>query len=131
VTLKLLLDTNALLWAVRQPEKLTGPARNALLDIDNQLVVPASCAWELATKHRLGKLPEAQPVISDYDNVLARLRAASLPITHSHMLLAGSLDWVHRDPFDRLVAAVALLENFWIVSGDAVFDTYPGLKRLG
>jgi len=122
---RLLLDTNAFLWSVRQPDKLSATALTLLRDSSNQLLVPAVVPWELAIKHRLGKLPEAAPVIADYAATLVRLGATSLPITHTHTLFAGGLDWAHGDPFDRLLAAISVLEAVPLVSADTVFGSAP------
>ena len=128
--MRLLLDTNAFLWAVREPAKLSAPAAELITSLDNELVVPALVPWELAIKYRSGKLPEAEPIVADYAAVLLRLGASSLPITHSHTLHAGLLSWEHRDPFDRLLAAVAVIEGLPVVSKDAVFDELPDLRRI-
>ncbi len=128
--MRLLLDTNAFLWAIREPSKLSARAGDALVDRGNKLIVPALVPWELAIKHRLGRLPEAGPVIADYAAVLLRLGATSLPVTHTHTLQAGLLDWDHRDPFDRLLAATAIMEGLPIVSKDQVFDDLPDVTRI-
>jgi len=127
---RLLLDTNAFLWAVRDPAKLSPRATESIASRANELIVPALVAWELAIKYRSGKLPEAEPVVTDYSAVLRRLGASSLPITHAHTLQAGLLGWEHRDPFDRLLAAIAILEGLPVVSKDAVFDERPDVRRL-
>jgi len=128
--MRLLLDTNAFLWAVRKPARLSTRARLALEDRGNDLIVPALVPWELAIKYRLGKLPEAGPVVADYAGTLIGLGARSLPMTHAHTLRAGLLDWDHRDPFDRLLAATAVVEGLPVVSKDAVFDQLPDLQRI-
>jgi PIN domain nuclease of toxin-antitoxin system len=130
VTVRLLLDTHAFLWAVRAPAKLSSPATEAISSRDNELIVPASVAWELAIKYRLGKLPEAEPIVTDYAAVLLRLGAASWPITHAHTLQAGLLSWQYRDPFDRLLAAIAIREGIALVSKDSVFDELPDVRRI-
>ena len=84
---------------------------------------------EVATKVRLGKLPEAEKLVTStaWLAALRRLRAEELAITTAHSLAAGSLDWPHRDPFDRLLAAQAILEQVPLVSIDPVFSTLPQL----
>ncbi len=109
--MRVILDTHAFLWAVREPSKLSPLASDVLTDRANELIVPAVVPWELSIKYHSGKLPEAEPVVTDYASVLLRLGAASLPIQHSHTLNAGLLTWSHRDPFDRLLAAIAILEG--------------------
>ena len=116
MTERLLLDTHTFLWAVREPAKLSQHAADLIADRGNDVLVPAMVAWELAIKYRSGKLPEAGPVVADYASVLVRLGASSLPNTHTHMLNAGLMDWAHRDPFDRLLAAIAINEGLPLVS---------------
>ena len=128
--MRLLLDTNAFLWAVREPAKLSPLATDLIASRDNELIVPALVAWELAIKYRAGKLPEAEPIVTDYAAVLRRLGALSEPITHTHTLQAGLLSWQHRDPFDRLLAATAIVEGLPVVSKDAVFDELSDVRRL-
>jgi len=127
---RLLLDTHTFLWAVREPAKLSRRASDLLTDRDNELVVPSLVAWELAIKYHAGKLPEAEPVITDYAATLLRLGAATLAMTHTHMLHAGALSWAHRDPFDRLLAATAIIEGWPVVSCDAIFDAVADVRRL-
>ncbi|HET8957188.1 MAG TPA: type II toxin-antitoxin system VapC family toxin [Microcella sp.] len=122
MTRALLLDTHVLLWALAQPRKLSPSARSLLSDRSIDLVVSAASAWEIATKHRIGKLPGAAGVIGDLDRHLDRLGAQHLSITTAHALTAGLLDWDHRDPFDRMLAAQARLEQLSLMTIDPVFD---------
>jgi PIN domain nuclease of toxin-antitoxin system len=128
--MRLLLDTHTFLWAIREPSKLSVTAKTLLTDLNNELIVSSLMPWELAIKYRAGKLPAAEPVITDYGTTLLRLGASSLPISHSHTLQAGLMAWPHRDPFDRLLAATAITEGLPLVSQDAVFDQLPDLRRL-
>jgi len=128
--MRVLLDTNAFLWAVRQPDKLSRAAEEVLCTRDNELIVSAVVPWELAIKYQSGKLPQAAPIITDYAAVLIRLGASSSPVTHTHTLHAGLLEWSHRDPFDRLLAATAIIEGLPIVSADAIFDQLPDVRRI-
>lgn len=125
-----LLDTHVLLWSLAQPEALSSEARAVIQDRSQQLYVSAASAWEIATKRRLGKLPQADALVAGYERNLERLTAYELPVTSSHALLAGQLDWSHRDPFDRMVAAQAMLEGFTLVTKDAAFTTLPGVRTL-
>lgn len=121
----LLLDTNALLWYLLQPALLSGPARQAI-QAATSLAVSAGTVWELATKHRIGKLPEAGPLVAY--GLLAALAAqaiAVLPITGPDAERAGSHPAAHRDPFDRMIAAQAILRGLSVVSSD------PQLAVLG
>jgi PIN domain nuclease of toxin-antitoxin system len=125
-----LLDTHALLWALAEPDRLGAQARSALQDPASSVYVSAVSAWEIATKHRLGKLPQAEVLVSGFDRHRRRLGADELNITAEHSLLAGSLDWSHRDPFDRMLAAQSLVESLTIITGDGIFADFTGVRTL-
>lgn len=126
----LLLDTHAVIWAINEPAKLSEQARNLIADPSHSLAVSAASAWEIATKHRLGKLPQAESWIPHFEQQVARLGATTLPICVTHTLRAGSLEWAHRDPFDRMIAAQAQAENLTLVSRDHVFHSLPQLLTV-
>lgn len=116
--MKLLLDTHAFLWAAMQPAELSPRVRGLFEDPANGLVVSAASAWEIATKFRLGKLAGAKVIVNDFDDVVRRLGAAVLAISHTHALVAGSYPQSHRDPVDRMLAAQAQVEELPLVSKD-------------
>ena len=116
--MKALIDTHVLLWALMEPERLSSAANEILSDPSMTLVVSSASAWEIATKHRLGRFDSAESVIHGYDAHLERLGAEHLPIRADHAILAGSLNGEHRDPFDRMLAAQSLIETIPIVTGD-------------
>ncbi len=120
--LRLLLDTHALVWWWTDDRRLTPAARAAIADPANTVLVSAASAWELATKHRLGKWDAAGPLVEGFDALLRRSRFAPLPITATEARLAGGMDWAHRDPFDRMLLAQARDQGMALVSGDAVFQ---------
>lgn len=109
--MRLLLDTHALVWWWTDDKRLPAVARSAIASSDNAVLVSAASAWEIATKHRLGKWPEVAALLEGFDTSLRRSRFTSLPITHKHARLAGTLDGEHRDPFDRMLLAQARLEE--------------------
>lgn len=125
-----LLDTHALLWSLAEPKRLSRKARSLVADPQTEIVVSAASAWEIATKHRLGKLPQAASLILSYREQLGRLCAHELPVTSWHALTAGSLSWGHRDPFDRMLAAQSVLESLPLVSADTAFDDCAGVRRI-
>ena len=127
--LNLLLDTAALLFITREPDRVTTTARAALDDSDSTLWISAASAWEIATKHRLGRLPQAQPLVEDWFGQLDRFRFQQLDVSHQHALRAGSYDVGHGDPFDRVIAAQAELESMTLVANDRHFDLFP-VNRL-
>ncbi|MGQ9553151.1 MAG: type II toxin-antitoxin system VapC family toxin [Anaerolineae bacterium] len=122
--MRLLLDTHALLWALMEPEKLSAQARALIEEPANTLLVSAASAWEIANKHRLGRLPEAEAVVRGFRRHLAVLQVIELPISIEHALLAGSLPGEHRDPFNRMLAAQALIEGVPLLTIDPIFTTF-------
>ena len=128
--MKLLLDTHAFVWALRRPERLPESLVAIIRNRAYDLVVSAITPFELATKHRIGKLPEVAPMLLAYPDFLERLGARELPITSHHALVAGQLEWDHRDPFDRLLAAQSITESMLLVTSDAVFRSIGGVRTL-
>ena len=125
-----LLDTHALLWALTDPTRLGSEARRLITAQSSTLVVSAATAWEIGPKQRLGKLPQADVLVGGYQRHLNRLGAIRLPITEEHALFAGGLDWTHRDPFDRMLAAQAMLESLTLLTDDAELTNLPGLSTV-
>jgi PIN domain nuclease of toxin-antitoxin system len=121
---RLLLDTHALLWWLFDDARLTTSARLAIADPDTDVLVSAASAWEIATKHRLGKLPEAEDVAARLPAYLRKARFRRLGIGVDHALAAGALPGPHRDPFDRMLMAQAHIEDIPIVTNDPVFTDY-------
>ena len=127
--MRLLLDTHALLWWLGGDTALPIAAREAISDPDNEVFVSAASAWEVATKHRLGKLPGAGPLAVDFAREVETQGFLPLPISLSHGQDAGRLATAHRDPFDRMLAAQALAEKMVLVSNETVFDA-AGVVRV-
>jgi PIN domain nuclease of toxin-antitoxin system len=127
--MRLLLDTHTLLWAFNGSSSLSTRARRVIEDGSNEILVSAVSAWEIATKVRLGKLPTADELISDFFFYLKQLGVDPLPISMEHALRAGRLAGEHRDPFDRMLIAQAQAEDIPIISNDRIFDEYH-LQRI-
>lgn len=128
--MRLLLDTHALLWTLSEPERIPEATLDAIRDPANELLVSAASAWEIATKHRLGKLDGAQAVVLGYADHLARLGATELAMTGHHAMTAGTLTWEHRDPFDRMIVAQAMIESVPVVTADRALAAFPGIRAL-
>jgi len=126
---RLLLDTHALIWWLAGDEALATRARDAIAADGADVFVSVASAWELATKHRTGRLPGLDAVMRDFAGVLAGQGFVPLPITLRHGEVAGGLPGPHRDPFDRMLMAQAMIEDLWLVSNEAPFDAY-GVRRL-
>jgi len=84
---------------------------------------------ELATKLRIGKLPQVQPLVADFAQLCAADGFELLPFRHEHALRGGLVPGEHRDPFDRMLAGQALVEDLTLVSPDTAFDAL-GARRL-
>lgn len=126
--MKLLLDTQILLWAAGQPDRLSAAARKLLNNPRNELLFSAASLWEIAIKSSLGR--------KDFSVEPRLLRRglldngyAELPVTSEHAVGIDALPPVHKDPFDRLLLAQALGEGVTLVTGDALLARYPGPVR--
>lgn len=123
--MRLLLDTHALLWWWNDDAQLTIAARAAIADENNGVFVSAASAWEIATKQRIGKLPTWAMPSGGFDALVAADGFHPLPVAAAHAWHAGALAWSHRDPFDRVLAAQAMLERMTLLSRDPVFAEIP------
>ncbi|MCZ4518022.1 type II toxin-antitoxin system VapC family toxin [Rhodococcus ruber] len=112
-----LLDTNALLWLVTDPDRMSDAVRTTLADQGNELVVSAASAWEIAIKTRIGRL-DGETLLSTWAETLAAMNATDLAIDSADASAAGRLDWNHNDPFDRMIVAQALRRRLTIVTSD-------------
>ena len=127
--MRTLLDTHAFLWWISDSRRLSAPARRAIEDDANTIFVSAASAWEITTKHRIGKLARAEAVALDVTGTIAGQGFEELAITVDDAARAGRLPGLHRDPFDRVLIAQALARDMAIVSVDRAFDGY-GVRRL-
>lgn len=128
--MRFLLDTHVFLWLLGEPERVAASVRDTLADRRNEILVSAASALEVATKVRLGKLDAARPLVAAWPERLRELDADELPVTSAHAVLAGTMTWDHRDPFDRLLVAQALIENVALVTADRALLLLPGLRTL-
>lgn len=119
-----LLDTHVLLWWFTNDERLSATAREIIANQSNDIHVSAASAWEIATKTRLGKLSDVPEAVEKFGELAIAQGFTHLPITHRHGLLAGGFDAVHRDPFDRMLAAQSQLEGLPLVSRDRAFAEF-------
>ena len=125
--MKILLDTNVVLWWFADTPNLPDHIQALIDDPANTILVSAASAWEICTKVRIGKLPSGQPLCEDFGGYLQRNHFEPLPITVDHGRLAGRLEGAHKDPFDRMLAAQALIEDVTIITNDAAFVAF-GVK---
>jgi PIN domain nuclease of toxin-antitoxin system len=122
--MKLLLDTHTLLWWWTDDPQLPDSARALTADEGNEVLASAASAWEIATKHRLGTLPEAGDAIPRFNELVAADGFLHLPVNYLHSLRAGAYAIDHRDPFDRVLAAQSELESASLVTRDPAFTAF-------
>jgi PIN domain nuclease of toxin-antitoxin system len=121
---RLLLDTHAFLWWVSDHASMSGPARAAIADADNEVLLSAASCWEMAIKTSLGKLTLSESLERFIPAQLAMNRFQLLPIDLRHTLRVAGLPWHHRDPFDRLLVAQCQHESLTLLSADATLARY-------
>lgn len=126
--MRLLLDTHALLWFLKDDPQLSVAAKSLILDPANHKVVSVASCWEIAIKAAIGKLTLAEPCGVLLSRELPRNGFDLLAIELHHATHVELLPDHHKDPFDRLLAAQSLLEAVPLVSADAQFDAY-GVNR--
>jgi PIN domain nuclease of toxin-antitoxin system len=112
-----LLDTNAVLRLASQPDRIAPAALDALADQANELIVSAASAWEMAIKTRIGRL-DGGPLLSAWDETLRAMNATNLAIDSTDAIIAGRLNWAHKDPFDRMLVAQAVRRGLTIATSD-------------
>lgn len=122
--MKILLDTHTLLWWWTDDPQLPEVPRALMADPANELLVSSVSAWEVSTKYRLGKLPEAKEIAENFAALVESSQMTPLPITIEHALRAGALERYHRDPFDRMLIAQSQVERVAVVTKDAAFADY-------
>jgi PIN domain nuclease of toxin-antitoxin system len=122
---RLLLDTSSFLWLIGGAAELSRTARQAFADPANEVYLSAASAWEIAIKYRLGKLPLPAPP----DEFVPTQRAAHgidrLDIDETASLHVAKLPELHRDPFDRMLVAQALVEGLVLLTSDPAIRQYP------
>jgi len=123
--MKLLLDTHVLFWSLVDHEKMPAHFRRLLAEGDHSYRVSVVTGWEIATKVRIGKWPEASVLLPGLTEKVQEARFDIEPLTLAQAERAGSLTGDHKDPFDRLLAAQAANEGLTLVTADAK------LKALG
>jgi len=119
-----LLDTHVLLWWLFDDSRMSDMASGVLADPGNEILVSAASAWEISTKYRLGRLPDAAVLVQDMPGWLQRAGFRELGISVEHAQRAGLLPPPHRDPFDRMLAAQSLIESLPLLSRDPLFRSF-------
>ena len=126
--MKLLLDTHLLLWAAGQPDRLSRQARNLISNPRNELLFSVASLWEVSIKNGLGRTDfRADPRL--LRRGLLDNGYGELPILSDHVVALDSLPELHKDPFDRILLAQALVEGVMLLTADSLLSQYPGPIR--
>lgn len=123
--MRFLLDTMTIIYLVQEPVAVPALAGAALEDSSNELFISLVSAWEMQIKVGVSKLKLGQPVVQTISTEATDRRTTLLPITLAHIDQLSHLPSHHRDPFDRLLIAQALVENLIIVTSDQHIQRYP------
>lgn len=122
--MRVLLDTHVLLWWLYDASRLRPETRELFHSVANELLWSAGSTWELAIKSQLGKLRLGEPLQDFITRVLPAQSLVALPIHHVHAARVAELPPIHRDPFDRLLVAQAVVEGVPLVTADAQLKAY-------
>lgn len=123
MTVRALLDTHIWLWMLTEPARL-GEARSAIEDPDSSLFLSAASSWEIAIKYNLGRLPLPEPPERYVPERIRSSAVTAMPVEHAHALAVAALPDHHRDPFDRILIAQAIVEGMPIVTADRAMADY-------
>lgn len=123
--MKLLLDTHIFIWWDSEPARLSGPVLALCTDPAHELVVSVASLWEMQIKRQLGKLDLRLPLAEIVAHQQETNSVTILPVAQAHVLALEQLPNHHRDPFDRILVAQALVEGATLVSADPLLKSYP------
>lgn len=118
--MRLLLDTQSILWMLETPHRLSSAAQDAIDDTDNDLFVSSASILEIAIKQSIGKL---RPPARLFER-LEEFGCVSLPVNNDHAWKIATLPLIHRDPFDRVIVAQAIVERLVLVTSDRILPRY-------
>jgi PIN domain nuclease of toxin-antitoxin system len=126
---RVLLDTHAFLWFLAGDDRLPERVRELVVDPRNEVLLSMASVWEMAIKASMGKLVLTRPFDAMIREQLSRQRIGLFGVELAHVLRVAVLPFHHRDPFDRLIVAQALVEGIPVAGADAAFDAY-GVTRI-
>jgi PIN domain nuclease of toxin-antitoxin system len=125
--MKILIDTQAFIWFVEDDRQLPSKIKDELENIENTIILSIASLWEMTIKMSLDKLK----ISCDIEEMIEKVYKNGfeiLPILSNHIIKLSSLNYIHRDPFDRIIIAQGLSEDLTIVTSDAIFKEY-GIRQ--
>ena len=122
--MRVLLDTQVWLWMLGAPERLSRKARSLVVSQENELLLSAASAWEIAIKQAVGKLQLPESPEEYIPPLMIQTAITPLAVNHRHASRVASLPTHHRDPFDRILIAQAQIEELPILTADRTFRRY-------
>lgn len=128
--MRYLLDTQVFYWLVQAGHSVPTGLQDTLSNPDVTLLVSDVSAYEVGLKVWLGKFDQARSLADTWATSVAQMRAVSLPVNTRHALTGARLDWEHRDPFDRLIVAQAVIEDCVLVTADRAMLLAPDVQLL-
>ncbi|MBI1766616.1 MAG: type II toxin-antitoxin system VapC family toxin [Acidobacteria bacterium] len=123
--MKYLLDTHTFIWWDSEPAKLSATVATILQNRQHTILLSVASAWEIQIKFQLGKLDLQLSLATIVANQIQQNQFKLLPVGLEHVLALNQLPAVHKDPFDRLLAAQSMVEQATLLSADAIFAGYP------
>ena len=126
--MRLLLDTQAFIWFVENDKQLPVKLKKEIEDSGNSILLSIASLWEMSIKMTLGKLSVSCDMKKMIDKVYNN-GFEILPILPEHIIELSALEYIHRDPFDRIIISQGLTEKIIIVSSDKIFDKYKVKRR--
>lgn len=123
--MKVLLDTHTFLWWITDDPRLSARARDVLVDGTNIVLFSVASAWEIVIKAALGRLKSSEDLVALLTEQIRRNAFRVLPIELAHALRVYTLPDLHRDPFDRILVAQALVEQVPVLTADPYLRLYP------
>lgn len=123
--MNLLIDSHEFIWWAASPQKLSNKGLSALLDKNNTLYLSLASIWEMQIKVQIGKLTFKRGLKNTVEMHRIQNGLQIFPITAEHIYELENLPFHHKDPFDRLIIAQAIVENYTLVTDDPAFSVYP------
>jgi PIN domain nuclease of toxin-antitoxin system len=123
--MRVLIDTHIFIWYIQNSERLPSSIATYINDGRNDILLSIASVWEMAIKQSTGKLNLGLPYASFIAEQMRLNSIELLPLRLDHLEVVTTMPFHHRDPFDRILIAQAMLEDIVIVSADSMFSSYP------